>query len=59
MHEWQLYSLDKGAFNNYVDKKRGRGGQPKVHACPLRGRVVNLITDNSCNPIFEKMISKW
>ena len=23
-----------GAFNNYVDKKRGRGGQPKVHACP-------------------------
>ena len=25
-----LNSLDKGAFNNYVDKKRGRGGQPKV-----------------------------
>ena len=27
----------KGAFNNYVYKKRGREGQPKVHACPLRG----------------------
>ena len=27
----------EGAFNNYVDKKRGKGGQPKVHACPLRG----------------------
>ena len=26
----------KGAFNNYVDKKGGRGGQQKVHACPPR-----------------------
>ena len=26
-----------GAFNNYVDKKEGRGGQQKVHACPPRG----------------------
>ena len=26
----------KGPFNNYVDKKRGRVGQQKVHACPLR-----------------------
>ena len=26
-----------GAFNNYVDKKRGRGGQPKVYACPPGG----------------------
>ena len=24
----------KGAFNKYVDKKRGRRGQQKVHACP-------------------------
>ena len=30
-------SYPKGAFNNYVDKKRGRGGQPKVHACPPGG----------------------
>ena len=28
---------NKGAFNNYVDKKGGRGGQLKVHACPPRG----------------------
>ena len=28
----------KGAFNNYVDKKRERGGgQLKVNACPPRG----------------------
>ena len=32
-----VFCPTKGAFNNYVDKKRGRGGQPKVHACPLRG----------------------
>ena len=32
------YNLQRGAFNNYMNKKRGRGGQPKVHACPLRGR---------------------
>ena len=25
-----------GAFNNYVYKRRGRGGQPKVHTCPPR-----------------------
>ena len=30
----------KGAFNNYVDKKKGRGGQPKVHAYPPRGEGV-------------------
>ena len=27
----------RGAFNNYVDKKGGRGGQQKVHACPPWG----------------------
>ena len=27
----------RGSFNNYVDKKGGRGGQQKVHACPPRG----------------------
>ena len=32
------YSCNMGAFNNYVDKKGGRGGQPKVHVCPPRGR---------------------
>ena len=26
-----------GVFNNYVDKKGGRRGQQKVHACPPRG----------------------
>ena len=38
------YSLNKGTFNNYVDKKKGRRGQPKVHICPLRSR----------GPKFEK-----
>ena len=27
----------KGAFNNYGEKKGGRGGQPKVPAWPPRG----------------------
>ena len=31
------WNAGKGAFNNYVDKKRGMGGQPKVHACPPGG----------------------
>ena len=35
--EDQILHQGKGAFNNYVDKKRGRGGQPKGHACPLMG----------------------
>ena len=33
----KIINNNKGAFNNYMDKKRGRGGQPKFHACPLRG----------------------
>ena len=31
------YWCASGAFNNYVDKKGGRGGQPKVHTFPPRG----------------------
>ena len=39
-------SLCMGAFNNYVDKKRGRGGQPKVHACPPGGgELLNVNVD--------------
>ena len=34
---WSAF-LRKGTFNNYVDKKRRRGGQPKIHTCPLGGR---------------------
>ena len=40
----KFFSYPKGAFNNYVDKKKGRRGQPKVHICPLRSR----------GPKFEK-----
>ena len=25
----------------------------------IYNKVINLITDNSCNPIFEKILSKW
>ena len=36
--------LNKGAFNNYVDKERGRGGQPKVHTClPGGGWVISFV----------------
>ena len=46
----------KGAFNNYVDKKRGRGGQPKVHACPPRGGgALNVHVDQ--NIAVSKSIS--
>ena len=31
---------DKGAFNNYVDKKGGRGGQQKVHVDKTKIRKV-------------------
>ena len=43
------YNLQRGAFNNYMNKKRGRGGQPKVHACPLRGRggALNVHVDQN------------
>ena len=44
---------DKGAFNNYVDKKRGRGGQPKVHACPPGGRGGPLNVHVDQNPAIS------
>ena len=35
-HTWFLCRYSKGPFNNYVDKKRGREGQQKVHLCSPR-----------------------
>ena len=42
-----FHKIAKGAFNNYVDKKRGRGGQPKVYACPPRGGSLNVHVDQN------------
>ena len=42
----------KGSFNNYVDKKRGRGGQSKVHACPPRGKGGSLECPRGTKPSY-------
>ena len=40
--------------NNTYSEDPNRKGDPKMGT-----KVVNLITDNSCKVIFEKMVSKW
>ena len=42
-----------GAFNNYVDKKRGRGGQPKIYACPPGGGPLNVHVDKNLFQIIH------
>ena len=52
-HTWFLCRYSKGPFNNYVDKKRGREGQQKVHSCSSRGGE-GVSLECSRGPKFEK-----
>ena len=50
----------KGSFNNYVDKKGGRGGQQKVHACPPRGGgSLDVHVDNNLKEKYRTIMANY